>query len=302
MSNIVLTPIGDTEQVTGTVGKSVFRVVFTENGEPLDPTSVVLCDAGATYGVKRLDLGAVVVAANTPMVCTEPGRYQYELTDPAPGLWYEAVVTAMIRGQVYRVTLRKQGGGGNLRELSAALDPLIVPYLPGAPLAVVHQVERRILRDWCRQGRAWKQVVNAVTVAGQAEYELSLPAGTHVLDFVEARIDDAAWTVLKLAPDQETVEFSYAPAESDLVIEVTVILGALMSCEFVPEWIVERYGDGLAAGVLAYMHGMAGMPWYRPNSVGIEMDQFRSCIGEARVERLTSRGPAVTYLIGGMAI
>jgi hypothetical protein len=47
-----------------------------------------LDDLTATYGVKRLDTGAVVVPAGTPMVQAGLGRYTFELGDVTPGARY----------------------------------------------------------------------------------------------------------------------------------------------------------------------------------------------------------------------
>lgn len=59
---------------------------FTMTGDT--PNTVILTDAGATYGVKRNDTNAVVVAAGTPMVAGVPGVWTYTFTDPLAGLAY----------------------------------------------------------------------------------------------------------------------------------------------------------------------------------------------------------------------
>ena len=65
----------------------IFR--FKINGVLTDATSVVLSDSGATYGVRRKDTSAVVVAAGTAMTHGATGTYSYSFTDPEAGLTYE---------------------------------------------------------------------------------------------------------------------------------------------------------------------------------------------------------------------
>lgn len=62
-------------------------------------TSVVLCDPDGLYGVRRADTGAVVVAADTPMVPVSDGVYEYEMDD-TPGVPYEAWIKRVYAGHV----------------------------------------------------------------------------------------------------------------------------------------------------------------------------------------------------------
>jgi hypothetical protein len=63
---------------------------------PVDADAVVLSDAAATYGVRRADTNAVVVAANTVMTHAATGTYSHTFTEPAPGLVYQYVVKATV--------------------------------------------------------------------------------------------------------------------------------------------------------------------------------------------------------------
>jgi hypothetical protein len=66
------------------------RVNFKYNDVLTDPTSVVLSNAAATYGVKRDDTGATVVAAGTAMTKVAAGQYEHTFTEPVAGLEYTA--------------------------------------------------------------------------------------------------------------------------------------------------------------------------------------------------------------------
>jgi hypothetical protein len=69
---------------------------FKVDGVRADPASVVLANSGETFGVKRDDTSAVIVAANTAMTKLSTGLYEYEFTDPALGLTYSYSVKYVI--------------------------------------------------------------------------------------------------------------------------------------------------------------------------------------------------------------
>ena len=302
MSPIVLTPLDAPSTGLESASTTILRIPFTRNGELTDPESVTLTDQGATYGVKRLDTGEVVVAAGTVMVRESEGVYTYSFDDPAPGLTYRYSVAALIGAQVYYQEGTTQGGWADFRELASELDRLVVPYAGGAPLPVVHQIEARILRDFCRETEVWEYTYEGETIADDAAIPLVLPPSTHLWRFKSATIDEVQQLVSVLAPGDAGLEFVYAPTEAGLVVAVTVVLVPTLDCVMAPAWLIEQYGDGLVSGVLAYLLGMADKPWYSPKSVEKYFGEFRSAVATACGQALTLRGPARSYAIGGMAI
>jgi len=71
------------------------------NGALVDADSVVLSDRTGTYGVKRDDTDAVVVAAGTAMTKTGTGIYTYSFDEPAPDLNYTYVVKWVYNGTTF---------------------------------------------------------------------------------------------------------------------------------------------------------------------------------------------------------
>ena len=67
-------------------------------------TSIKLSDATGTYGVKRDDTDAVVVADGTAMVNSSTGLYTYSFTAPASGLTYTAAFEMVYQGATTRTT------------------------------------------------------------------------------------------------------------------------------------------------------------------------------------------------------
>lgn len=67
---------------------TTLRFTHTVNGVLTDVTSVALSDPAGTFGARRTDTLAAVVADGTAMVRQSAGVYTYTFTDPAAGLTY----------------------------------------------------------------------------------------------------------------------------------------------------------------------------------------------------------------------
>ena len=74
---------------------------FYVSGVLTAPTSITLQDPTATFGVKRLDNDAVVVASGTAMTLVSTGVYTHTFDDPAYDLSYEYWVTIVYDGLTY---------------------------------------------------------------------------------------------------------------------------------------------------------------------------------------------------------
>lgn len=71
------------------------------NGLLTDLTSIEFEDVTATYGVRRTDTQAVVVAAGQDLIRLAVGTYQYAFTDPAANLTYEYTLKIVTGGTTY---------------------------------------------------------------------------------------------------------------------------------------------------------------------------------------------------------
>jgi hypothetical protein len=77
------------------------RRTWTVNGVLTDVTTALLSDPTGTYGLKRDDTGATVVADGTAMTKEATGTYTYEFTDLEDGVAYTAFVEFVYAGQTY---------------------------------------------------------------------------------------------------------------------------------------------------------------------------------------------------------
>ncbi len=90
---------------------TLFRFSFRTNGALTDATSVALSDAAGSFGVRRTDTGAVLVAAGTPMRRASVGIYELSIVDPAPSLRYEWWVELVAGGTMSHYQYFDDGGG-----------------------------------------------------------------------------------------------------------------------------------------------------------------------------------------------
>lgn len=110
---------------------SIAKVTFKNNlGVLFDPTSVVLSDVTSTYGIKRNDTDATVVADGTAMTQAGTGVYQHEFTDPAADLTYSVAVEYVEGGSTHHTvgTLEGSSADGNFT------------YDASAPTSNLHKV------------------------------------------------------------------------------------------------------------------------------------------------------------------
>lgn len=79
-----------------------FTSKSTDTGLPRDVTSAVLSDPTGTYGVRRVDTGAVVVADGTAMTRTSTGTYTHTFTTVG-GVEYQYYVEWAYAGETHHV-------------------------------------------------------------------------------------------------------------------------------------------------------------------------------------------------------
>jgi hypothetical protein len=80
-------------------------ITFTHkvDGTATDVTGTpLLSSPDGTFGVKRNDTAAIVVADGTALVRSSAGVYSYTFTEPAAGLAYTAYIEWIYGGETYR--------------------------------------------------------------------------------------------------------------------------------------------------------------------------------------------------------
>lgn len=91
---------------------TTLRFEFAVDGTLTDATTVLLSDPTGTFGVRRTDTNAVVVADGTAMTRSSAGVYSYEFTDPAARLTYNYWVEVVYDGATYRFEKNRSQSDG----------------------------------------------------------------------------------------------------------------------------------------------------------------------------------------------
>lgn len=111
----------------------IIQKTFKVDGVLTNVTSATLSDPTNTFGVKRNDTNAVVVANNTAMTQAGTGIYQYEFTDVI-GVAYTAYVKFVYQGATYHfeVDFAARTGAATIPTSYSSLVERVGHYLFGA--------------------------------------------------------------------------------------------------------------------------------------------------------------------------
>ena len=139
---------------------TVIKHTIKSGGVLVDPTTVLLSDPDATYGLRRTDTDAVVVSDGTAFTKISTGLYSFTFTDPAPDLTYEYYLEYVLNGETHHTQFTATGGTsttGNLYDLKS----YVTPYLPGGVTdEIVEQQLRFWAREFARKTEIWKVLLD----------------------------------------------------------------------------------------------------------------------------------------------
>src|SRR5690348_8636371 len=94
-------------------------------------------EVGVAFGVRRTDTNAVLAAAGAATVHVSTGVYTYTLTDPGPGVPYEAWFKATVGSDtIYKQLLKTSSGAADsdpLSYLTVTEAKALLGSLPGFP-------------------------------------------------------------------------------------------------------------------------------------------------------------------------
>lgn len=156
------------------MSQTVITVRFKVAGILTDATSAILQDETSTFGVKRLDTDATVVASGTNLTRIGTGVYSHTFTDPADGLSYEYATAFVFAGETHRFT-GTENGGTDANQNLYDLIPEVRTNLSGQPTEnAMKQMLRRISMDFCQKTEVWSEDLTPIpTVQLQQAYTLS---------------------------------------------------------------------------------------------------------------------------------
>lgn len=278
---------------------------FSVENVLVDATTAVMSDPTGTYGVKRTDTDAVVVADGTALTNIATGIYQHTWTDPAPNLTYDYWGEFVFNGR----TVRMNGSATSGTVTSGNLPALLVRAITrigDVPDLFLNQRLRAVFRDFCIQTGIWReQLATFVTVADQSEYTLVTSFDATFLRVTRVEVGD-------LTPDDPNTNGSSkrfqvseegvlaiwpTPAVAGDNVVVWATLLPKESITSVPVWMVDRWGDSIVNGLIADLKLMANRPWTDFDGGLMARRVYDSEIARAKTEVLTRRGPVNSRVI-----
>ena len=225
-------------------------VQFKPAGVLTNATTAVLSDATGTYGIKRNDTSAVVVADGTALLNPSTGVYTYSFTDPASDLTYTYAVEFVYLGITYRATGNLTGGATASEPISLAeakahcrieaddtdSDTVLAIYIKAARLKAEAHLNRALLN---------RSIVTYFDSFADC-MELPMPPLVSVTDIKYTDEDGAeqtlASTVYRLRTDQfiGRVELAYdqswpATRSESGAVRITHVSGYGASTTDIPE-------------------------------------------------------------------
>lgn len=283
--------------------------LFSVGGIPVNATTAKLSSFDTSYGVKRTDTGAVVVADGTAMTNIGTGVYAYTFTDPASDLTYEYSVEFVYAGETYHIVANIAGGADqsdNLYDLMPQIQTLVEGDLTDNFLK---QRIREMFQDFCIRTEAWRTKLDAVTsVADQKAYTLSpaVSSVTYLANILRVKdvlydTDETQLTFDKVSSDGLTLTLSSATAEADKDIVADVILVPKETLSQTETWMVDRWGKAIVYGVAWDLKSMSKRPWSDPRGADRYQGMYLDRIADAKREQQTLRGPGDSLRIAPRA-
>lgn len=273
----------------------IFR--FQASGVPTDPDTVVLSDTGNTFGVKRQDNDAVVVANGTAMTKVETGVFEHTFTDPADSLTYDWVAETVFNGETKHYAFVAVGGVDTTNNLYQLL-PQIQPYLRGLltdPIA--KQKLREAARDFMQVTGIWEEDLATITsVADTKIYTLSTTFDAIIRRVMKVELDGEEITFTEVSTDGLTLTLTSETSEAGKDIDVLAELWPKESLTQLPPRLIDRWGNGIAYGAIMLIKA-PGSAWRDDSGFLYYQNKYLDEVGLARIETVDMRGPAARQRI-----
>lgn len=184
----------------------------------------------------------------------------------------------------------------------------ILPEVVGCPEPMVDQAILQTVYEFCDQSGAWDEFQDPQTIqADVVDYDLDPPAGGIVLRVREVWINDRllefspTWEVAhwgnqkgdpiryNAAVDRSQIRVFPAPNATGGQLKVRAVYAPSLSATTLPDFLIQRYAEGIASGVKAKLMLMSGAVWSSPQLGAYYRDVFTSSMVNARIESMHER-------------
>lgn len=197
------------------------------------------------------------------------------------------------------------------------LSTEVLPYLAADPSdPVTENAIRRAAAEFCANTWIWKHTPDPVDVeAGEAVYDLDLPAETTLVTILSVELDGRTltscsvdwlnrntpdWRTRSAPPDGYTqldasqIVLSSVPTQQQPAgLSMTLVLQPAHDAHTCPQWLARQYGHVFAEGALARLMQMPNKPWVDvPNGMA-RRARFEANMAHAKAYAVAGLGRAV---------
>lgn len=199
--------------------------------------------------------------------------------------------------------------------------PRIMPQVPSCPEPLVESMVRESAITFCERTRFWRQDLAPMNVvANQADYTLSLPADTALVQPLRVLVEDvplepktpamldvevAEWQTMTGRPFcyylkdmRRTLTLVYTPDQPIANgLRVSVALKPSQTASTVEQAFLEEAWEHVAAGALAILYAMPLKPWTNTRKADEQRALFERAIAGYNVEAATGSVKAAMRVV-----
>jgi hypothetical protein len=173
---------------------------------------------------------------------------------------------------------------------------LVRADIPNCPDFVIERHALRVIRDFCAKTSVWTETIEDTISSGENELILTLSAGEghEILD-----LDGYSLSWSFSPPDRIDLDDAVT---ADTDVEVVVALKPRLDDTDAPEWLLDKYEDGIVAGIYARLMMQDNQAWTNP-ALGAKYErEYNAHIGQARTDKLKKHKTTPLRVIPGRFI
>lgn len=174
------------------------------------------------------------------------------------------------------------------------LDRLLAQVLAqvdGCPASMARDALQFIAADFCRYTGVWQVELVEPVAAGEHQVVLTgIPKGARLGAVLAVRLGGMSLTRTEYSVGVEDIVLHEAPCR-DTELAALVTLRPERTTQFLPESIMEEWGDIMAFGALAKLKTMSGanVAWTDPQGAQVNLTLYNEGIGAARTRAYRRR-------------
>lgn len=165
----------------------------------------------------------------------------------------------------------------------------------------------RTSREFLRKTEIWKEKLSINIVADQQEYTLTPSSGGIVQRITGVKVKNESSTtdfekLNSLSEDYYTFEdprtfkfdINHIPTYSKSGgMQIEIVITPRYNSPELPEWVIERYAEGLAAGAKARLMSSRNKPYYDPSEAARNQSLYHGAVTMALNEKRRNRKTAI---------